>query len=75
LPPPPHLRYAPTDEFATNAVVAQRNVLTTSQFINQLISERRPIDTIGVSVAAKLIETIGLSVFLTWWGTRTNPFD
>jgi hypothetical protein len=44
-------------------------------FINQLISERRPIDTVGVSVAAKLIETIGLSVFLTWWGTRTNPFD
>lgn len=41
----------------------------------QLISERRPLDTVGVSVAAKLFETIGLSVFLTWWGTRTNPFN
>ncbi|EQK98041.1 hypothetical protein OCS_06244 [Ophiocordyceps sinensis CO18] len=40
-----------------------------------LFTEKRPIDTIGVSVAAKLCETIGLSMFLTWWGTRTNPFD
>ncbi|GJC98679.1 nif domain protein [Colletotrichum higginsianum] len=37
--------------------------------------EKRPVDTVGVSVLAKVIETVGLSVFLTWWGTRTNPFD
>jgi hypothetical protein len=40
----------------------------------QAISERRPLDTVGVTVAAKAFETIGLSVFLSWWGTRTNPF-
>ncbi|KND88419.1 membrane protein [Tolypocladium ophioglossoides CBS 100239] len=44
-------------------------------FISQIFSEKRPLDTVGVSVAAKLCETIGLSLFLTWWGTRTNPFD
>jgi hypothetical protein len=30
---------------------------------------------VGTNVAAKLVETVGLAVFLTWWGTRTNPFD
>ncbi|KJZ76826.1 hypothetical protein HIM_03703 [Hirsutella minnesotensis 3608] len=44
-------------------------------YIAQIFQEKRPIDTVGVSVAAKLCETIGLSLFLTWWGTRTNPFD
>ncbi|KAH6986156.1 hypothetical protein BGZ61DRAFT_497149 [Ilyonectria robusta] len=44
-------------------------------YISQIIVEKRPLDTVGVSVAAKLVETLGLSVFLTWWGTRTNPFD
>jgi hypothetical protein len=33
------------------------------------------LETVGVSVLAKLFETIGLSVFMTWWGTRTNPFE
>ena len=41
----------------------------------QAFSERRPLDTVGVSVLAKLFETVGLSVFLSWWGTRTNPFE
>ena len=40
----------------------------------QAVTERRALDVIGVSVAAKALETIGLSVFLSWWGTRTNPF-
>ncbi|KAJ6437150.1 DDHD domain-containing protein [Purpureocillium lavendulum] len=44
-------------------------------FLVQVFSEKRPLDTVGVSVAAKLFETVGLSIFLTWWGTRTNPFD
>ncbi|PKS07742.1 hypothetical protein jhhlp_006350 [Lomentospora prolificans] len=48
---------------------------TTMQYIAQVFHERRPFDTVGVSIAAKLFETIGLSVLLTWWGTRTNPFD
>merc|ERR1712054_389646 len=41
----------------------------------QAFSERRPLDTVGVSVLAKLFETVGLSVFLSWWGTRTDPFE
>ncbi|KEZ38740.1 hypothetical protein SAPIO_CDS10768 [Scedosporium apiospermum] len=44
-------------------------------YIAQVLQEKRPLDTVGVSVAAKLVETVGLSVFLTWWGTRSNPFD
>ncbi|EXF84835.1 hypothetical protein CFIO01_02371 [Colletotrichum fioriniae PJ7] len=44
-------------------------------YISQVFVEKRPVDTVGVSVLAKVIETVGLSVFLTWWGTRTNPFD
>jgi len=45
------------------------------QYITQVFSEKRPLDMVGANVAAKLAETIGLAVFLTWWGTRTNPFD
>ncbi|KAI8233412.1 UPF0591 membrane protein [Colletotrichum sp. SAR 10_99] len=44
-------------------------------YISQVFAEKRPLDTVGVSALAKVIETVGLSVFLTWWGTRTNPFD
>lgn len=44
-------------------------------YISQVFVEKRPIDTVGVSVLAKVFETVGLSVFLTWWGTRTNPFE
>ncbi|PHH61239.1 hypothetical protein CDD80_1509 [Ophiocordyceps camponoti-rufipedis] len=44
-------------------------------YLAQVFTEKRPLDTVGVSIAAKLCETIGLSLFLTWWGTRTNPFD
>ena len=44
-------------------------------FFNEILIEKRPLETVGVSVLAKVLETVGLSVFLTWWGTRTNPFD
>ncbi|KAI1502874.1 hypothetical protein F5X99DRAFT_146645 [Biscogniauxia marginata] len=44
-------------------------------FLNQLFNEKRAVDTVAVSAAAKAFETVGLSLFLTWWGTRTNPFD
>ncbi|KAF4582190.1 hypothetical protein GQ602_006814 [Ophiocordyceps camponoti-floridani] len=44
-------------------------------YLAQVFTEKRPLDTVGVSMAAKLCETVGLSLFLTWWGTRTNPFD
>ncbi|TQS33445.1 hypothetical protein Golomagni_06211 [Golovinomyces magnicellulatus] len=44
-------------------------------FIAQIFTEKRPIDTVAASAVAKVFETVGLSIFLTWWGTRTNPFD
>ncbi|KAI0514576.1 NLI interacting factor-like phosphatase-domain-containing protein [Xylaria bambusicola] len=44
-------------------------------FLNQLFTEKRAVDSVAVSALAKVVETLGLSVFLTWWGTRTNPFD
>ncbi|KAI0472626.1 DUF1761-domain-containing protein [Xylariaceae sp. FL0804] len=44
-------------------------------YLNQLLAEKRPIETVAVSATAKLVETLGLPMFLTWWGTRTNPFD
>lgn len=44
-------------------------------FLTQLVTEKRPLETVGLNVLAKLFETVGLSVFLTYWGTRTNPFE
>ncbi|KAI0999795.1 hypothetical protein K3495_g8403 [Podosphaera aphanis] len=44
-------------------------------FIAQIFTEKRPLDTIAVGAVARMFETVGLSLFLTWWGTRTNPFE
>ncbi|KAF2719529.1 DUF1761-domain-containing protein [Polychaeton citri CBS 116435] len=44
-------------------------------FIAQVFTEKRPLDTVAVGLVARVFETVGLSVFLTWWGTRTNPFN
>ncbi|KAI5860161.1 DUF1761-domain-containing protein [Durotheca rogersii] len=44
-------------------------------YLSQLLVEKRPLDTVAVAAVAKTFETLGLSLFLTWWGTRTNPFD
>jgi len=43
--------------------------------VSQLVVEQRPIDTVAVGVLTRVFETVGLSLFLTYWGTRTNPFD
>jgi len=43
--------------------------------VGQVATEKRPLDQVAVSVLARVGETVGLSLFLTWWGTRTNPFD
>lgn len=45
------------------------------QVVSQVFSEKRPLDTIAVGAVSRVFETVGLSLFLTWWGTRTNPFD
>lgn len=44
-------------------------------FISQVFTEKRPLDTVAVGALARVFETVGLSLFLNWWGTRTNPFD
>ena len=44
------------------------------QFISQVVLEKRPLDTVAVGALARVLETVGLSVLLTWWGTRTDPF-
>lgn len=44
-------------------------------FITQVFQEKRALETVGISVVAKAFETVGLATFLTWWGTRTNPFE
>lgn len=46
-----------------------------TQFISQVFTEKRPLDTVAVGALARVFETVGLSLFLTWWGTRTNPFN
>ncbi|RKU49618.1 hypothetical protein DL546_009580 [Coniochaeta pulveracea] len=44
-------------------------------FLTQVFTQKQPLETVGLNVLAKLFETVGLSVFLTYWGTRTNPFE
>jgi len=44
-------------------------------FIAQIFTEKRPLDTVAVGAVARVFETVGLSLVLTWWGTRTNPFE
>jgi len=48
---------------------------TAPSIISQVVTEKRPLDTVAVSALAHIFETVGLSMFLTYWGTRTNPFD
>ena len=50
-------------------------LLTFVQFIAQITTEKRPLDTVAVGALARIFETVGLSLFLTWWGTHTNPFE
>jgi len=50
-------------------------VSNSSQIVSQVLTEKRPLDTIAVGAFARVLETVGLSMFLTYWGTRTNPFD
>jgi hypothetical protein len=56
-------------------VETRSSLLTVAQIITQVATEKRPIDTIAVTVVSRVFETVGLSMFLTYWGTRTNPFD
>ncbi|KAL6714968.1 hypothetical protein ACLMJK_007228 [Lecanora helva] len=44
-------------------------------FISQIFTEKRPLDTVAVGALARVFETVGLSLVMNYWGTRTNPFD
>lgn len=41
------------------------------QLITQVFQERRPAEFVAVHAAVNAVDTIGLSLFLAWWGT--NP--
>ncbi|KAJ9656156.1 hypothetical protein H2198_005118 [Neophaeococcomyces mojaviensis] len=43
--------------------------------VSALVTEQRPVELVAVGAISRVFETIGLSLFLTYWGTRTNPFD
>jgi len=43
-------------------------------FFVAIFQEKRPLDLVAITVFSRIFETVGLSVFLTWWGTRTSPF-
>ena len=45
------------------------------QFISQVFTEKRPLDTVAVGALARVFETVGLSLWLNYWGVRSNPFD
>lgn len=32
------------------------------------MTEKRPLDTVAVGALARVLETVGLSMFLTYWG-------
>lgn len=42
------------------------------QIIAQFFTEKRPLDTIAVGGVARVLETVGLTMILTYWGTRTS---
>ncbi|KAF1811103.1 DUF1761-domain-containing protein [Eremomyces bilateralis CBS 781.70] len=48
---------------------------TAPGLISQFFLEKRPVDTLAVGALARVFETVGLSLVMTYWGTRTNPFD
>jgi hypothetical protein len=60
---------------ANTHLFASQHPLTPSQFIAQITTEKRPMEQVAVGALARVFETVGLSVFLTYWGTRTNPFN
>ncbi|KAL8793485.1 MAG: hypothetical protein Q9195_003968 [Heterodermia aff. obscurata] len=48
---------------------------TAPSLISQVVTEKRPLDTVAVGALARIFETVGLSLWLNYWGVRSNPFD
>ena len=40
------------------------------QLAVQIFQEKRPLEFVAVKAVSGLVDTVGLSMFLTWWGTR-----
>lgn len=47
-------------------------ISSTPAVINAVVLEKRPFELVAAKVIATLLETIGLSLTLTWWGTRSG---
>ena len=45
---------------------------TIPSVINNVVIEQRSLDVVLAKIVSSLLETVGLSLTLTWWGTRTN---
>lgn len=43
---------------------------TVPSMVGHIFTERRPLEQVAVKAATNLVDTVGLAVFLTWWGTR-----
>lgn len=42
--------------------------------VHSIFIEKRPVEYVAVKAVAQLLETVGLTLVLSWWGTRTSPF-
>ncbi|KAI5778277.1 putative UPF0591 membrane protein C15E1.02c [Geopyxis carbonaria] len=38
--------------------------------VSQVFTERRPVEMVAIKAIVSMVDTVGLSLFLTWWGTR-----
>jgi len=47
-------------------------LIVIQQVVAQIFTEKRPLDTVAVGALSRVFETVGLSLFLTYWGTRPN---
>ncbi|KAL9058191.1 MAG: hypothetical protein Q9162_001915 [Coniocarpon cinnabarinum] len=42
--------------------------------VSQVITQDRPLEITAISALSRVVETVGLSMVMAWWGTRTDPF-
>jgi len=51
-------------------------VNTAPSAVHSIFVEKRPAEFVGVKAVSQVLETVGLALVLTWWGTRTvaSPF-
>ncbi|KAI5303345.1 hypothetical protein KEM56_007648 [Ascosphaera pollenicola] len=41
--------------------------------VSQILIEKKPVKSVMASEGIRAVETIGLSLIMAWWGTRTSP--